>query len=174
MRGATLIVIIGMMAGCATNTPSYELTDMNPIRVRFGPVRAVFVHPDAPQSTVELTKNGFMRDEGELVIDAVLPDKDGDIWCKRIDKKTYSLPFLVRLGSLEKLQRLKGASIAQLTSLIGGPVVMKNNYEGTVIWEWLICNGQRGDQFQAIDVAAGLSPPSKKVQFLLIRVAQGE
>src|ERR1051325_4424765 len=170
----SLFLLALFLASCATDRPTYELTDMKPIRVRFGQVRTVFERPDTPRGAVEGVKSFHLREGEEYVIDAVSSDKREETWCKREGKDTYSLPFVVRRVSLEKLQRLKGASLAQLEHLLGDFSMPSHDYEyGIGVSVWLICNGQRGDRFQAIEVVAGVKAPGE-VLLLLIRTAQGE
>ncbi len=112
----------------------------------------------------------------EFVLNGIKHLKSGTIWCKQGPQGSYTNPFRENAVPLEKLETLQHASVKELEELLGQPQLMESavDYQGTAVCQWRVCNGKKGDEFQAIEVTTGFMPKQQEnVLFLLVRVAGG-
>ena len=172
---AVLMLFCASIYGADTNTNKTELTSIDPVHVKFGSPSTVFVTNTNALDAVKIAERFFMP-TNQFILDARIRNRFGEIWCKRAPDEHYRDPFRESPVSIEELKKLHNASIDQLMTLLGHPELTESglDHAGTVFWQWRICNGKQGDQFQAIEITIGFySKDRDHVLFLLTRVAQG-
>jgi len=149
-----------------------DVTAIEPVKIIFSSVSDVFVKDEAPRRAVDQTKVRYLR--RSVVLDGIVESAKGRIWCTRAPGGGYNNPFRQNDITIKELKSLQSASGPELIVLLGEPVYRAGPLDtnGTVVWKWGVCNGARGDRFQALEIAAGFKSGATNNSLFLI-VASG-
>jgi hypothetical protein len=172
MRTKGSLRICAVVVACCVHTATAQLTPAPTVTVLLEAPRIVFAKPTA-QHSLEIAKRSYLRQQ--YVLDATGQERGGKIWCKRGAGESYTDVFRERDVPLKELGALQGATLSQITALLGEPVVMEGpiDFGGTVLWKWRAFNGKAGAATAAVEAAAGFKGGSStNVLFLVISAAK--
>jgi hypothetical protein len=167
-------LLAAALYGSLTTALTAELQSRPPVKVQFGPVKCVLYTDVQSQQGLETATNIFFS-YGAVVLDAVLTDNLGTIWCKQAGGGAYTSGFHERTNVLSTLLNQKRATALELKTLLGKPDAREAPVDtyGTVLWLWRICNPEQR-RLHATEILVGFKlPPESQPLFILTRDGTG-
>jgi hypothetical protein len=142
-----------------------------PVHIRFGAPETTFIKAQDAQilGTIDMVERKLLPTQ--LLLDGTISNKHERVWCKRVSTNAYEDIFIEKQVSRQEL--LKINNIDDLKRILGEPIFVDGSFDltGTVLYQWRVCNGQRGKKFEAIEVTADFQPIDHKLYFILTRIA---
>jgi len=167
-------LLAAALYGGLTTALTAELQSRSPVKIQFDSVKCVLYTDVQAQQALEAATNMFFSDR-VLVLDAVLTDKSGTIWCKRVQGEAYTHSFHERTNALSSLLNQKRATPLEIKTLLGKPDIMEAPLDtyGTVVWLWRICSPEQGRLHTTEIIIGHKQPLGSPILFLLTRGGAG-
>lgn len=156
--------------------PATNLIKIAPIKVVLSSPAEVLVQSNVSHSIMTNVIGTFCKKQ--YVLDAVVPLKQGKIWCKAETTNSYMHPFHEKSVSSDDLKQFGGKTLTELIGELGEPSIVEGGFDeyGTVVWQWRFCAEGKDGKLRANVVTIGSnkvygdgdSVGKYKAQFILL------